>query len=533
MRRVPDVLDCWFESGSMPYGQLHYPFENKDRFEKIFPADFVSEGLDQTRGWFYTLNVISTALFNKPAFYNNVTNGIILSENGEKMSKSKNNFTDPVDVINSYGADSLRFALMNSGAVHADDVKYSDSLVKDVLKTLILPLWNSYSFFVTYANLDKFVPDKNSFNNEDFKSLSNPMDKWIISVSEKLTMDVTDSFERYDLQSVCNHLVQFIDSLNNWYIRRNRRRFWKSENDNDKKTAYSVLYVVLMKYIKLACPIIPFITEEIYLNLRTKKDPVSVHLCDYPLYNENNRDLNLERMMNLTVKAITMGRSLRSIGNIKNRQPLNRLFIVDSNSEDRNILKKMKDIIAEELNVKNVEIQSNESELVDYTAKANFKVLGSKLGKHMKEVASKIQEFGSDAIASLLSNKKNKLSIKYGEDNSLDISQNDLIIQRNEKPNLKILNEDFLTLGFDTEITEELENEGIARDLIRSIQTKRKEEDFNVADRIKTSIIGHENICRAVEQYKDYISNETLSIEISFIIDDKMEDEFRLELKKL
>ena len=530
MHRVPDVLDCWFESGSMPYGQLHYPFRNKDKFNKHFPADFVSEGLDQTRGWFYTLTVLATALFEKPAFLNCVTNGIILAEDGEKMSKSKNNFTDPEDVINQYGADALRFALMSSSAVHADDVKYSDSLVKDVLKTLILPLWNSYSFFVTYANLDHFNPSGKMLSHDDFEKLDNPMDIWIISVLEKLTNDVTQSFEKYDIQSVCGFLTSFIDSLNNWYIRRNRRRFWKSENDSDKETAYSVLYTILMTYVKLACPVIPFITEEIYRNLRTSSDPVSVHLCDYPEYDVSIRNPELERKMALTVKAVTMGRALRSAGNIKNRQPLKKVFIVDSQEEDRIILTGMKDIILEELNVKGVEIQSNERDLVDYSAKANFKVLGNKLGKDMKEVASLIQNMKSDEIFALLNGES--FLIRYGDDKQILLKSEDVVVQRNEKSNLKILNDGELTVGFDTEITEDLINEGIARDLIRSIQTMRKEKGLDVSDRIITFIKGHSNICNAVKQFKDYISNETLSLELEYETDDSLQDEFSAEIKK-
>lgn len=528
MRRVPDVLDCWFESGSMPYGQLHYPFENKDRFEKNFPADFVCEGQDQTRGWFYTLTVLASALFDKPAFTHNVTNGIILAEDGEKMSKSKGNFTDPMILVNQFGADSLRFALMNSQAVHADDLKFSDNLVKDVLKTLILPLWNSYSFFVTYANLDGYTPSETPF-----EKLSNPLDKWIISVLEQLIQNMDDALSKYDIQRACGYLVSFMDSLNNWYIRRSRRRFWKSENDGDKKMAYDTLYKVLMTFTKLACPIIPFITEEIYLNLRTDKDPESVHLCNYPVYNEKHRDYPLEEMMGLTVKAITMGRALRSANNLKNRQPLTKVFLVDRLKEHRNILAEMKDIIAEELNVKEVEIKSDESSLVDYKAKANFKVLGSKLGQHMKEVASKIQQFNSDAISSILDGLKKK--VDFGESNSIELSADDLIIQREEKENLKIINEDELTVGFDTEVTEDLLFEGIARDLIRQIQTLRKESGLEVSDRIKLSVAGDSEVQKVCEKFDSFIKNETLSTEINFSLNESVDNELgaKISLEKV
>ncbi len=509
MRRVPDVLDCWFESGSMPYAQLHYPFENKERFNKIFPADFICEGLDQTRGWFYTLTVMATALFDEPAFKHCVVNGIILAEDGEKMSKSKGNFTDPMLLVNQYGADALRFALMNSAAVHADDLKFSDQMVKDVLKSIILPLWNAYSFFVTYANIDGYTPSETAF-----EDLTNPLDKWMISTVEALTNNMDDALDKYDIQRACSYLLDFMDSLNNWYIRRSRRRFWKSENDGDKKMAYDTLYKTLMTFVKLACPILPFICEEIYQNLKTCSDPESIHLCDYPKYDASHRDHALEKMMNLTIQAITMGRSLRSANNLKNRQPLKKLFLVDRNEEDRKILKDMASIIAEELNVKAVEINGNESSLVDYTAKANFKVLGSKLGKAMKEVASKIQDFRSEHISSLLEGFKH--NIQFGDGQEVEISKDDLVIQRNEKANLKILNEGELTVGFDTEVSEDLLNEGIARDVVRAIQTLRKETGLDVSDRIILTIGGDEVMEKVYNQFKSFIEAETLCCNSSF-----------------
>ena len=525
MRRVPDVLDCWFESGSMPYGQLHYPFENQERFAKTFPADFISEGLDQTRGWFYTLTIMATALFDKPAFLHNVTNGIILAEDGEKMSKSKGNFTDPMILVEKFGADSLRFALMNSAAVHADDLKFSDQMVKDVLKSLILPLWNSYSFFVTYANLDNYQPD-----DTPFEKLWNPLDRWMISVTEELCANMDDALGNYDIQRACGYLVAFMDKLNNWYIRRSRRRFWKSENDGDKKMAYNTLYKVLMTFIKLACPIIPFICEEIYQNLRQEGDPESVHLCDYPEYNKNHRDYGLEKMMDLTMQAIVMGRSLRSSYNLKTRQPLKKLFLVDRNEEDRKILTGMKDIIAEELNVKEVEINSEETDLVDYSAKANFKVLGSRLGKAMKEVASKIQTMRSERIAQILEGFKEEVS--FGENQKVQLSADDLVIQRNEKQNLKVLNEGQLTVGFDTEVDQNLLNEGLARDIIRAIQTLRKESGFEVSDRIILTIGGDEEVKAAYEQFKSFIESETLSRSSSFDENlDVPENDFGVKIK--
>jgi isoleucyl-tRNA synthetase len=503
MRRVPDVLDCWFESGSMPYAQQHYPFENKELFEKIFPADFINEGLDQTRGWFYTLTILAAALFEKPAFYNCIVSGIVLAADGKKMSKSEKNYTDPMEIVAQYGADALRFALMNSPVVKSDDLKFSDGLVKDVIKDLILPIWNAYSFFVTYANIDSYEPSVTAFD-----KLDNSLDRWILSASNSLVRDMTDAFDNYDIQQACQTLVAFIDDLNNWYIRRSRRRFWRSENDGDKKQAYDTLYSVLMTFVKVACPLIPFVTENIYLNLKTESDPESIHLCRWPEYKEEERDLALEHEMKLTMKAIAMGRSLRASSNLKIRQPLSMFFLADRSAEDRAIFEKYSSIIAEELNVKNVTISADESDLVSYSAKANFKVLGSKLGKNMKEVASVIQTFTSKEIADILEGKARKVAYSAGE---IDLTEGDLIIQRMEKENVKVYNEGMITVGFDSEITVELLEEGIARDFVRAIQTYRKEHGFEVSDHVAVTAFGTDEFNDALRHFASYISGETLA----------------------
>ncbi|TFG60296.1 MAG: isoleucine--tRNA ligase, partial [Spirochaetales bacterium] len=272
MRRIPEVLDCWFESGAMPYAQNHYPFENKEHFEAHFPADFISEGLDQTRGWFYTLTILAAALFDSPAFNTCVVNGLVLAEDGKKMSKSARNYTDPVKVLNNFGADALRLFLMNSSVVKAEDLKYSDEGVREVLKSIIIPLWNAYSFFITYARIDNFDPSPLPENPE------NPLDRWIMSEAERMTQEVIAWMDGCDLQKAIAPMVEFIDLLNNWYIRRSRRRFWKSGNDEDKAGAYRTLYRVLMRLVTIAAPVIPFITEEIYLNLRDETMPESIHL---------------------------------------------------------------------------------------------------------------------------------------------------------------------------------------------------------------------------------------------------------------
>ncbi len=506
MRRIPDVLDCWFESGSMPYAQLHYPFENKEKFEKNFPADFINEGLDQTRGWFYSLTVIAAALFDSPAFLNCIVSGIVLAKDGKKMSKSLGNYTDPMEIVAQYGADALRFYLMNCSVVRADDLKFDDEGVKDVLKILNIPLWNAYSFFVTYANIDNYTPSETPFD-----KLEKPLDRWIISDLNLLVEKVTKAMDAYDLQSACQALLSFIDDLNNWYIRRSRRRFWRSENDKDKKQAYDTLYKVLITFVKVAAPIIPFITEEIYQNLRTEDMKESVHLCDFPEVNDKERDPALEEEMRLVMKAVSMGHSLRVASNLKVRQPLEKFFIVDRNPAHRDILSRNEDILKEELNVKKVVIEENEDDLVTYSAKANFKVLGAKLGKSMKDVASKIQAFTSEKVGSLLDGAS---AIVESIQDKFEITKDDIIVNRTEKANVKAYNEGELTVGYDTEITPELMAEGIARDVVRAVQTARKNAGLEVSDHIKLTISSTESVNAAIKSFHDYISKETLTDEI-------------------
>ena len=517
MRRIPDIFDCWFESGSMPYAQQHYPFENSEKWDEIFPADFINEGLDQTRGWFYSLTVLAAALFGKPAFEHCIVSGIVLAEDGSKMSKSKHNYTDPMEVVAKYGADALRFALINSNLVKADDMKFSDEIVKDVLKSLLIPLWNAYSFFVTYANIDGYVPSSTPTS-----SLSNPLDKWIISDLEKLVKKATEAFDSYMIQDATEALLSFIDDLNNWYIRRSRRRFWRSENDGDKKEAYDTLYRVLMTVVKVACPMVPFVTEAIYQNLKTASDPESVHLCFYPEYNEEERDFKLEEEMNIIMKTIEMGRALRASSNLKVRQPLKEFVVVSRNGAHRENLEKNRDIILEELNVKNVKVRGDESDLVSYSAKANFKVLGAKLGKNMKEVAALIQNFTDGEIAEILEGKAKSVVYSNGE---ISISEGDLMVQRKEKEHVKVLNEGEITVGFDTEVTRELLLEGIARDLVRLVQTERKESGFDVADHISLSVWGDETFREAVEAFSSFISKETLTDSLTIEENDGKEAE--------
>jgi len=512
MRRIPEVLDCWFESGSMPYAQNHYPFENKEFVERNFPADFICEGLDQTRGWFYTLTVLAAALFDSPAFKNCVVNGLVLAEDGKKMSKSQRNYTDPVDIIKRFGADALRLFLMNSAVVRGEDLKYSDDGVKEVLKNVIIPLWNSYSFFVTYANIDGVQP------NGAPKNPGNPLDQWILSESLRLIEKVTASLDDYDLQKAIEPIVAFIDNLNNWYIRRSRRRFWRSENDADKQEAYGTLYEVLMTLVKVAAPFIPFVTEAVYRNLRTESDVDSVHLCDYPVANPARRDPELEWKMGTVQQTVRMGRAIRRMHDLKIRQPLSGIHLVTRNQDERKVLREMEDIIRDELNVKEVIFRENEEELVEFQAKPNYRVLGRELGKDMKKAEEKIGALSAQEIQSLI--EGTTLNIDLGT-RTLDLTEDSVQIQRFEKENLKVLNEGSLTVALDPELSDGLVKEGLVRDLIRAVQNLRKDSGLDVTDRVVLYLDATNNLAQAVREFEDYLMSETLALSVKW---EKRED---------
>jgi isoleucyl-tRNA synthetase len=517
MERVPEVLDCWFESGAMPYAQNHYPFENKEFFDKNFPADFINEGLDQTRGWFYTLTVLAAALFNKPAFKNCIVSGLVLASDGKKMSKSLKNYTDPMEVVNSFGADALRLFLVHSAVVKADDLRYSDEGVRDVMKSIIIPLWNAYSFFVTYANIDK-VEEINAPANP-----ANPLDKWILSEAENLAEKVGNALEAYDLSRAIDPILEFIDFLNNWYIRRSRRRFWRSgdasSGDTDKLEAYGTLYEVLKKLITTAAPFMPFTTEAIWRNLRQSSDRESIHLADFPVPREERRDRGLEFKMAAVRHSVSMGRALRSQYNIKGRQPLKTVELVTRNPDEKKVLLEMEDIIREELNVKNVVFRDNEEDLVEYEAKANFRVLGKELGKDMKAAAERIVELSQTEIQGLLEGATLSIDV---EGRAVEITAEKLDIRRIEKANLKVLNEGTLTVGLDTEVTDELSREGDARDLVRGVQNARKEAGLEVTDRIALCIFGSPKLKLAWETFSDYIASETLAVSIEWGLSEGM-----------
>ena len=506
MTRIPEVLDCWFESGSMPYAQNHYPFENKEYFEEHFPADFISEGLDQTRGWFYSLTVLAAALFDKPAFENCVVNGLVLASDGKKMSKSLRNYTDPAEAVKMFGADAIRLFLMHSPVVKADDLKYSDDGVRDVLKGILIPLWNSYSFFVTYANIDGVQATGTLFDNS---RPTNPLDRWLLSITQKLVKDVTEAMDSYDLSKAIDPIVSYIDQLNNWYIRRSRRRFWKSESDSDKTEAYESLYIALKTFSRVAAPVVPFVTEIIWQNLRIDSDVISVHLSDYPLYDESVRDENLEFKMDTVQKAVSMGRSLRYQYNLKIRQPLKSVEFVTRNGDEKKVLLEMEESIREELNVKKVVFHEREDELVEYKAKANFRTLGKELGPLMKAASVVIEGLDQDSIQSILDGSTLSLDV---EGTTVELDTSKIIVDRLEKAALKVVNDGTLTVALDSEITDDLKREGYVRDLIRGVQNLRKESGLAVTDRINLTVSGSAELKEAYQQFSEFIEGETLAV---------------------
>jgi isoleucyl-tRNA synthetase len=507
MHRIPEVLDCWFESGAMPYGQNHYPFEHKRWFEAHFPADFISESIDQTRGWFYTLTVLAAALFGTPAFRNVVVSGLILDADGKKMSKSQRNYTDPMEVIGTYGADAMRLFLVDSAVLKGEDLRFSESGVKDMVKNVLIPLWNAYSFFVTYANIDGLTAGSPP------AKPANLLDRWILSEAERMVREVTAQMDLLDLQRAVDTFTAFLDLLTNWYIRRSRRRFWKPGDDREKREAYATLHASLLKLCLVASPFMPFLTEEIWRNLRPENSPDSIHLANWPVYDEARRDPALERIMAVTVKAVSMGRSLRTEYGLKVRQPLKALHLATRDPEERAILAGSEELIREELNVKLVLFRDNEEDLVEYRAKASFRTLGKALGKAMKAAAAQIEKLGAADIRRLLDGGKVTLSLEGGP---FDLTADGVEVQRIEKEGLKVVNQGTLTVALDPELSEELVQEGLVRDLLRGIQTLRKERGFAVTDRIVLTLDGPDAVRAAAERFKEHLMAETLAVSLSW-----------------
>ncbi len=506
LQRVPEVLDCWFESGSMPYAQKHYPFEGREQFEASHPADFISENLDMTRGWFYTLTVLSAALFDSPAFKNCIVGGMLLAEDGRKLSKRLRNYPDPSEMLETHGADALRLYLLNSPAMKAEELRLTEDGIRQSLRDVIIPLWNSYSFFVLYANVDGWSPREGAG-----VVVSNRLDRWILSELQTLVHNINEEMEAYRLYRTVPAMVHFVEKLTNWYIRRSRRRFWKSDDDADKASAYATLYQTLVTFIKCLAPILPYVTETIYNNLVRSWDtaaPESVHLCDMPVADESLRDTELEEQMHLAMRACALGRALRSKHDLKVRQPLARIFLLPPDEHSREELVQVSDLIADELNVKEVVLVEDETEISEVSYKPNFRALGPRFGKRMKEVGAFISKLTTEQVKSLADGST--LEIAGGT-----IGIDDVAVQRRERDDVVVAVEENLAVGLDIHVTEELACEGCVRELVNRLQNLRKDIGLEVSDRIRLWVQGDGVIEPAVNAFRDTIAAETLAVEIT------------------
>lgn len=506
-KRIPEVFDCWFESGSMPYAQNHYPFENRELFAEGFPADFIGEGLDQTRGWFYTLHILATALYDKPAFKNVIVNGIVLAADGSKMSKRLRNYPDPSIVVKQYGADAVRLYMMHSPAVRADDLCFVEQGVELILRQILIPFWNAYSFFVLYARLYDWKPEETQLKPEA------TIDRWILSRLQKLVHDVQQGMEHYELSEAVEPFVGFVDQLTNWYIRRSRRRFWEDQKTNDRDQAFATLYHVLLTLAEVAAPAVPFIADAIYQNLRTPQMPESVHLACFPTYNKALRDENLEKEMEAVQTVVSLGHALRKEHKLKVRQPLPTAHIV---TEDEDLLKALEDqlyLIAEELNVKDVRLVSNEQQFVHLKAKPNFRVLGKKVGKHMKLAQAVIENLPQEKLESIRDGESVSIEL---EGEFFELTPEDIQVEREIRSGLIAANQDLLTIALDTQLDPTLISEGLAREIVNKINTMRRDADFHVSDRIQVQVDGPQAIIDAFTTHADYIQNEVLATQVSF-----------------
>jgi len=503
--RISEVFDCWFESGSMPYAQNHFPFENKKKTLKALPADFVAEGMDQTRGWFYTLNILSTALFDKPAFKNVVVNGIVLAKDGAKMSKRLKNYPDPELIMNKYGADAMRLYLLHSPAVQGDDLRFSERGVEVVLRQFLIPLWNAYHFLSIYANIYKWRPGEG----EGGVSITD-IDRWILSRLQKLVADVERGMGGYVLSEAIEPLLLFIEQLTNWYIRRNRTRFWSDKNLDDRRGAFETLYIVLLTLSKVAAPFVPFISDAIYQALRKSADPISVHLCDFPSYEDNLRDRTLEKEMLCVQSVVSMGHALRKEHKLKVRQPLSKIHLISSDAEMIERLKKQETLILEELNVKETEYHAEEREFVEVSIRPNFRTLGKRAGPLMKQLQVAISSLDPDV---LLAGGTTLLDV--GE-KIFSITSEDVVVERKVKGGLVASNRGDLTIILDTVLSDTLLMEGLAREIVNKINMQRRNQGFEVTDRITLRIETSPYVKKCFEEHEIYITGEVLAKEVHF-----------------
>ena len=508
MKRVPEVIDCWFDSGAMPFAQHHYPFENKELFESQFPADFISEAVDQTRGWFYSLLAISTLIFDKAPFKNVIVLGHVQDENGQKMSKSMGNAVDPFDALETYGADAIRWYFYTNSAPWLPN-RFHGKAVTEGQRKFMGTLWNTYAFYVLYADIDEFDPTKYELK---YDSLS-VMDKWLLSKLNTMVGTVDNNLENYRIPEACKALQEFVDEMSNWYVRRCRERYWKQELDEDKINAYLTLYHTLVTVAKTAAPMIPFMAEDIYQNLVCSVDkdaPESIHLCSFPEVNNDFVDAELEKNMDIVLNIVGLGRTARNGANIKNRQPLGSMLV--NAGVGVSLDGYYADIIKEELNVKEITFVDEANDLVSYNFKPQLKTLGPKYGKQLGEIRNLLTELdGTAAKKELDANGCIKLTISIGE---IELTADDLLIETIQKSGLFSVSDFGVTVAIDTELTPELIEEGFVREIISKIQTMRKDADFNVTDRIIISVSGNDKIAELITKNKDMIFTTVVAEEI-------------------
>ena len=514
-RRIEEVLDCWFESGSMPYAQLHYPFENEDVFKAGFPAEFIAEGLDQTRGWFYTLTVLGAALFERPAFRNVIVNGMVMAEDGKKMSKSLRNYTPPDELMETYGADALRLYSINSGLVKGEEQRFADSGVRDMVRRALLPWYNAYSFLRTYAEIDQWSPEKGQHEGE------NVLDQWIMSRLQTLKQTVATEMEGYRLYNVVPALFAFIEDLTNWYIRLNRGRFWGEEISADKIAAYSTLYEVLMELSKVMAPFAPFLSEYLYQALAElagqSAQPNSVHLCDYPEAESVKVKPGLEMAVERMQQVILLGRQKREEVKIGLRTPLSSLTIINSDEALLDDMRRIERYVQEELNVQSVAYSTDESAYIELCAKPNFPLLGKRLGKRMKSFAAVINVLTPEQIAQLQQSSRLELTV----DGETEVfSAEEVRVQQQARAGTNTLSNSQIAVDLDCHLTPELIRGGYAREVVNRIQRARKDMNFAVSDRVAVSYTAKGELAQAIGEHRYYVMHETLCVALADALDE-------------
>ena len=509
MRRVKEVIDCWFDSGSMPFAQHHYPFENQDLFKQQFPADFISEAVDQTRGWFYSLLAVSTLIFNEAPYKNVIVLGHVQDENGQKMSKSKGNAVDPFEALATYGADAIRWYFYINSAPWLPN-RFHGKAVLEGQRKFMSTLWNTYAFYVLYADIDKFDPTKYTLD----KSKLTVMDKWLLSKLNTVVKEVDENLADYKLLEAARCMQDFVDELSNWYVRRSRERFWVQEMTEDKITAYMTLYTTLLTMAKLAAPMIPFMTEEIYQNIVRQVNPdapESIHLCDYPVVDETVIDKELEDNMEEVLQIVTLGRACRNAANIKNRQPLANIYVQAENK----LNELYQNIVKEELNIKNIEFTEDSAQFTSYKFKPQLKTLGQRFGKKVNEIRTLLADIdGKQAKKDLDTLGFVTLVLSDGEEAKL--AEADLLIETVQSEGYVPLTDRGITVVLDTNLTPELLEEGFVREVVSKIQAMRKEADFNITDHIQLFVAENDKIKEIVSRNAEAIKYDTLTDEVVF-----------------